>query len=185
MPVLGVERAVREIERAAEATRSRGRRRSAVGTDLPEVPGEVNCGACGNRMASADAFVTDAGPRCVVCFNDAEAAASDTSPWSALRPVAGSTLLLVAVWVPLAPTIGQIDQFTPRSAIGIVVLGMMVVCGCLVVGLQWLRAARDALFPTIHADEGGLGRVLRGGLAGAFALLALTMAVALTVQLVL
>ncbi|MEO0606067.1 MAG: hypothetical protein AAF211_31855, partial [Myxococcota bacterium] len=153
MPVPGVERAAREIERAAEATRSRSRRRTGAGPALPEVSGHVSCGACGHRMAAADAFVTDAGPRCVVCFNEAEASAVDTSPWSALGPVSAATLFLVAVWVPLVATIGQLDRFTPRSAVGMVVLGMIVVCVALVVGLQWLRTARDAVFPTIHADE--------------------------------
>jgi len=169
MPIPGFERATRDVERAAEATRSRSRRRTEPG-ELPEMGGETACGRCGVRLSEDDAYVTGAGPRCVACFRDEEVEQVDASPWSALAPTAAATLVFGMVALPLAQALREWGSMGPRPLGGVYGVVALTACVGLLLTVQWLRVARDGFAPSLYAEESPVPRIIRAGLATLLAL---------------
>jgi hypothetical protein len=146
MSTIGVGRAIREQNRAAQHARRDGRgwstaEEEAVGT----VPSSrVPCAGCGTEIALAGAFQTEDGLTCTACHHDA-ADAIDASATGRRDLLAG-----LVPWGAVALQVftlanGRLDHFTGKGGMGWMLLAAVGVVLAVLTGLFGLRAVRDAL----------------------------------------
>lgn len=171
MPVIGVGKAARDIDRAAREARARaGQSRSTSSSGLPDVRGRVACASCGNDTPRADALFEEAGPVCIPCYGlrTAEAAAAnevDGTVGRAVRRGLGVALLWLLTIFLGAVLIEAQASPAMGDARGAVFWGVAVVCGAiggLVGTLDAGRVLRGEL-RALGTDEGSVLEVASAG----------------------
>ncbi len=169
MPTIGVGKAFRDQDRAAQAARNYARERSKASADLPDAEGEVACARCGDPVPLTDTMVAADGDVCLACHGAEQVV--HPSPWADARQTGlGTALYVVSLVLPLV-LVGSNPRGSNPMLLGgwylVTVAGMAI--GAFLT-LRWVRHVRDSARAPVVDEEIPVARLSRAILSGVAAL---------------